>query len=177
MSALLKISRFLILLLLPLTAMANLGNGCPSVSAIERTSGEFSWISKTPGWSGQYVYPMQGKGHSTHVTQFIEARWIQVNNLENAAGYVECDYRGNYDDEVIRFVQAGTRAQGKPTDIHWTCQLNPHFPGVQCHCSASTQMCVLYAMDNQANAEPMYINPEGHAGMESMPPVDVYMDK
>jgi hypothetical protein len=130
-----------------------------------------------PGWSGQYVYPQQGKGSSTHVTRFVEARWIQLTNLEDSQGYFECDYQGNYDAEIIRFVQSGTRANVKPTDIHWSCQLNPHFPGTQCICSASSELCLLEAVDNSPAPQPIYIDPAATNTGESIPPLDNYRDK
>jgi hypothetical protein len=153
------------------------GNGCPSVKEIKRTSGEFSWISQAPGWTGHFAYPQQAKGSSTHVTRFMEARWIQLTNLEKSQGYFECDYQGNYDDEMIRFVQAGTRANVKPTDSHWSCQLNPHFPGVQCTCSTSTELCVLEKIDDSPAPEPMYIDPAATSTGESPAPMDTYRDK
>lgn len=141
------------------SATAFAGNGCPNVKEIKRTSGEFSWYSLVPGWTGHFAYPMQGKGHSTEVKNFIEARWIQLTNLKDSQGYFECDYQGNYDDEVIRFMQAGTRANLKPTDNHWYCQLNPNFPGTQCTCSMSTQLCILEAVPTSVD-NPVYVNPD-----------------
>ncbi len=152
-------------------------NGCPTVKDIQRTSGEFSWFSKAPGWTGHFAYPQQAKGNSTHVLRFMEARWIQLTNLENSQGFFECDYQGNYDDEIIRFVQAGTRANVKPTDPHWACQLNPHFPGVQCQCSAGAELCRLEAINNAPGPTPIYINPE--ATSKAIPPLpsETYRDK
>ncbi|HLF67246.1 MAG TPA: hypothetical protein VI522_06465, partial [Gammaproteobacteria bacterium] len=68
-------------LLLTFCQVVFAGNGCPPVKDIKRTSGEFSWISQVPGWTGHFSYPQQAKGHSTHVIRFIEARWIQLTNL------------------------------------------------------------------------------------------------
>jgi hypothetical protein len=160
-----------------MATFAHSNNTCPDVKEIKRTSGEYSWISYAPGWSGSYTSPIQGKGNSTHVTNFIEARWIQLSNLEDSQGYFECDYHGNYDGEIIRFVQVGTRANLKPTDNHWSCQLNPNFPGVQCICSISTQHCVLETIDNSPAPTPIYINPHGTAPLESPPDVNTYRDK
>lgn len=161
-----------LLLLMAQSVMA--WNGCPRVADIQRTSGEYSWYSLVPGWTGAFIYPMQGKGSSTHVTQFIETRWIQLNNLDDSAGYFECDYQGNYDSEVIRFMQAGTMALPKPTHMHWSCQLNPHFPGAQCVCSAGPELCMLEER-NGSVPEPIVVNP----GVGGLPPVgvDVYRDK
>lgn len=156
-----------LLLLISHTVFAYPGNGCPSVKEIKRTSGEFSWSSSAPGWTGHFAYPVRGKGHSTHVTHFAHARWIQLTNLEDSQGYFECDYRGNYQDEIIRFVQAGTLANKKPTDNHWSCQLNPNFPGAQCECSVSSELCLLEAVDNSPAPTPIYIHPEAAAGLES----------
>lgn len=114
---------------------------CPELDQIKRVSGEYLWISKKPGWDGAFFLPFNGKGNSTQVTRFIGAQWIQVNNLTDGAGYVECDYKGNWDDEVIRFTQAGIHNTPKPTHPHWSCALNPNFPGVQCTCSMGPSQC------------------------------------
>ncbi|MFA6036789.1 MAG: DUF3757 domain-containing protein [Legionellales bacterium] len=150
-----------LLLLASFTSFANMNanNTCPSLKEIKRTSGEYSWYSQAPGWTGHFAFPQHAKGNSTKVSGFIEARWIQLTNLENSYGYFECDYHGNYDGEVIRFVQAGTRADLKPTNINWYCNLNPHFPGPQCVCSVSTELCLLEAYDASAAPTPMYIDP------------------
>lgn len=118
-------------------ALAN----CPSLDQIQRISGEYHWITKAPGWEGAFIAPHNGKGNSTQVIRFIGAHWIQVNNLTDGPGYVECNYQGNWDGEIIRFTQAGIHNTPKPTDQHWNCVLNPHFPGVQCTCAMSPELC------------------------------------
>ncbi|MGA2655813.1 MAG: DUF3757 domain-containing protein [Gammaproteobacteria bacterium] len=174
----LKALSFIILLLSSTSLFAAHSNAnCPNLDEIKRTSGEYSWISYAPGWSGAFAFPQQGKGSSTHVAGFIEARWIQLTNLEDSQGYFECDYRGNYDGEIIRFVQAGTRANKKPTDNHWSCQLNPSFPGVQCICSMSTERCVMETIDNSAPPTPIYIDPSATEPLPSPPDINHYRDK
>ncbi len=163
-----------LLLLISLPALA--ANSCPGVKDIKRTSGEFSWTSQVPSWTGHYAFPLRAKGNSTEVTYFIEARWIQLTNLTESQGYFECDYQGNYDGEIIRFVQSGTHAGPKPTDTHWSCNLNPNFPSPQCVCSAGSELCVLETVDNSPPPQPMYINPAATNTGESFPSTE-YLDK
>ena len=166
------------ILLIVISHSSIAANSCPDIKEIKRTSGEFSWTSDAPGWTGHFAYPQQAKGHSTHVTYFLEARWIQLTNLTDSQGYFECDYQGSYGDEVIRFVQAGTHANLKPKDIHWTCHLNPSFPGTQCTCSMSTELCVLEAIDNNPAPKPIYINPEATTNTGASPAaIDYFRDK
>ena len=68
---------------------------CPSLRDIQRTPGEYGWKSTHPGWSGQFFSPTNAKGASTHISTFLEARWIALNNLPTSPGYIQCDYLGN----------------------------------------------------------------------------------
>lgn len=134
------------LLLLPLASTAAT---CPPVKDLLRTQGEYSWFSNQPGWEGGFIAPTQGKGSSTQISNFIRASWVQLNNKIDSLGYVVCEYKGNYGDEVIRFTQTAiTKVQQekeivskKPTSINWNCNIMPTYPSAACTCSGEVSSC------------------------------------
>ena len=127
------------LLLLPLAALADT---CPEAENIVRTPGENSWFSNEPGWEGGFNAPTPGNGYSTDITHFMKAHWIQTTNVEEAPGYVVCDYKGNYDDEIIRFIQSVRASAERPNSVNWQCQINQEYPSTACTCSALEEQCV-----------------------------------
>jgi hypothetical protein len=136
--------RFVLICALLLAATANAAPfACPEVKTIQRISGEFSWITSEPGWEGFYAVPRFGRGQSSEIKYFKEARWIQLSNLNDAKGIVECDYVGNYNDEIIRFVLSMNQTTKKPTNLNWACEFNPDFPGTQCKCTGEARVCVV----------------------------------
>lgn len=114
---------------------------CPDISTISRIPGEYGWQSTDGRWEGYFLLPRVGRGNSSQVIGFEEARWIQLNNLINSAGIVECDYIGNGQGEIIRFVTNVSAAVPKPTDINWSCEFNPDVPGTQCLCGGEPNGC------------------------------------
>jgi len=121
-------------------AQANV-NFCPDLSEIKRTPGEYSWATTRPGWEGQFIAPLHAKGYSTEISSFAEARWIAFSNLPTTAGYIQCDYNGNLNEEVIRFSQIGSRATHQPTGINWVAQTPMTFPNVQATCTSTPRDC------------------------------------
>jgi len=116
-------------------------NSCPGLTEIQRTPGEYSWTTSRDGWEGQFKSPLNGKGFSTKVLSFVEARWIAFSNLPTSTGFVQCDYLGNISEEVIRFSLMGDRTTQKPTNLNWVEQNAVTFPSVQATCSASPHDC------------------------------------
>ncbi len=115
---------------------------CPDIKTIQRVSGEFAWVTSQPGWEGYFAIPRFGRGHSDKIKFFKEARWLQLSNLNDATGVLECDYQGTYDDEVIRFVLSLNQTAQKPTGQNWACNFNPEFvPGPQCKCTGEASTC------------------------------------
>lgn len=137
---------FLCLLALGLFFLAPLShamNHCPDISTISRVQGEYAWKSTDGRWEGYFAKPRYGRGESSKIKTFQQGRWMQLTNLNEALGVIECDYLGNFDDEIIRFVQVGTAATPKPESLNWSCHFNPNYPGVQCMCSGEAAGCTL----------------------------------
>lgn len=116
---------------------------CPSVNSIKRTDGAYSWETSDPLWEGFFISPTFGRGHSTQITQFNQARWLQLSDLKNAKGVMECDYTGNHAGEIIRFVQVNHQASSKPTSQYWSCNSNTDFPAEQCTCGGEVSQCAV----------------------------------
>jgi hypothetical protein len=122
---------------------------CPPVKELVRTQGEYSWFSNTPGWEGGFIAPTPGKGSSTFIGHFMGADWVQLNNKAESLGYVVCNYKGNYDDEVIRFTQTDTRkgrhekemVSKRPVSVNWNCKIQPDYPSTACTCSGQIDHC------------------------------------
>jgi hypothetical protein len=114
---------------------------CPDPRSISRTPGEYAWSSTDGRWEGYFASPRTGRGGSTKVLGFQQARWIQLTDLLNSPGITECDYIGNSMGEVIRFISSTAEANQRPKDINWTCEPNPEIPGVQCVCAGDSQGC------------------------------------
>lgn len=131
-----------ILLLCPLTLCAA-EYVCPEVSSISRTPGEYAWESKDGRWQGYFASPRIGRGDSLTLKSFQQSRWVQLNNLLDSPGVVECDYLGSYGDEIIRFVSSDSAAMPRPTSTQWNCDFNPDIPGTQCICSGQSRECQL----------------------------------
>jgi len=134
---------FFLLGLFIFAQLAHAQNHCPDVRTISRVQGEYAWKSTDGRWEGYFASPRYGRGESSHIKSFRQSRWMQLTNLNEALGMVECDYLGNYGDEVIRFAQVGTAATPKPQSTNWACQYNPSFPGIQCTCSGEAAGCSL----------------------------------
>lgn len=129
---------FASLILLPQLVLAD---SCPSPKEIVRTPGEYSWFSHKSGWEGGFHSPFPGTGYSTHISHFTQAQWVQVTNVETGLGYVVCDYKGNYDNEIIRFVQIREDVTKRPKSINWTCKINKDYPSTACNCSGLVGQC------------------------------------
>lgn len=114
---------------------------CPLPKDIQRVSGEYAWVSNDALFEGYFAAPQFGRGQSSQVTQFIEARWVQLTNQTNAQGMVECDYAGNVPDEVIRFTLLNAQAGPKPNANTWSCNFRPPFPSPQCTCAGDPGIC------------------------------------
>lgn len=114
---------------------------CPAVDDIQRVNGEYAWQSHNSLFEGYFAFPMVGRGQSSRVTQFLEARWIQLNDLNNPQGVVECDYAGNVAGEIVRFSLLNAQAGPKPNGYTWSCQYNPPFPSTQCVCQGDSGTC------------------------------------
>ena len=126
------------LILLPQLAAAD---NCPHPRDIVRTPGENSWFSNKPGWEGGFYSPMQGIGHSTHISHLTQAQWVQVTNMENGLGYIICDYKGNYDSETVRFTQIREDITKRPKGTIWSCQIKLDYPSTACTCSGAVGDC------------------------------------
>lgn len=116
-------------------------DACPEPKEIVRTPGENSWFSNKAGWEGGFYYPLPGTGHSTHISFFKEAQWIQVTNIETGLGHVVCDYQGNYQEEVIRIVQTREDITKRPKSVNWSCHINQTYPSTACRCSGMASQC------------------------------------
>lgn len=134
-------SASLISLILTSNAFAESDNQCPKLNEIHRTPGEYSWTTTVPSWEGYFAEPLNAKGYSNKVKNFLQARWIQFTNLPSSPGYIQCDYAGDIGEEVIRFVQKGNKATQKPSDIAWTKVENLKFPSVQRECGGAAENC------------------------------------
>ncbi|MFI4954736.1 MAG: hypothetical protein ACHP9Y_02375 [Gammaproteobacteria bacterium] len=126
------------LIVIPQIAAAD---SCPDAKEIVRTPGEYSWFSNKPGWEGGFYFPFPGTGHSTHISHFTQAQWVQVTNIEKGLGYIICDYKGNYDQEVIRIIQIREDVTKRPKNINWSCKINNDYPSTACTCSGSAGQC------------------------------------
>lgn len=131
----------LLMIVFPFVVFADIA--CPDVSSISRVPGEYAWESTDGRWQGYFASPRIGRGESANIKFFQQTRWIQLNTLPNSPGVVECDYLGNYDQEVIRFVSIDSTASAKPTGLHWNCEFNPEVPGTQCLCTGDPGECRL----------------------------------
>lgn len=114
---------------------------CPSVEHIERQAGTYEWRTSDPGWVGRFVVPLNGKGHAYKVLRFVQAQWIQLKDLPDAPGVLQCDYIGDFEQEVIRFTQANAQITYRPHNIEWSCEHPTQFPQVACGCSVSVVAC------------------------------------
>ena len=114
---------------------------CPDASDITRIDGEYAWQSHDSLFEGYFAMPQFGRGDSSQVTQFLEARWIQLTNLPNSPGFVECDYAGNVPGEIIRFGLLNAQAGPKPNSFTWSCSFKPPFPSSQCTCAGDPGIC------------------------------------
>lgn len=130
-----------ILLCLPLLSTAAQPQRCPDVSEIRLVPGEYAWRTDDIRFEGYFASPQTGRGLSTHVVNFMQARWMQFNNLPNSKGVVECDYVGNYGNEVVRVIQAREHTSAKPLSQYWGCTFNPDLPSTQCICSGTVTQC------------------------------------
>lgn len=134
----------------PQLSLAKMPHHCPSPKHIMRTTGTYNW-QLTPTlrqkgsvyqhWGGFFAAPIEGRGYSTAATHFIEARWIQLNNLPHSAGYIECDYRGNFKREVIRFSLKEALAVRRPKGDTWNYTLKTYFPAVAARCAGDEKLC------------------------------------
>jgi hypothetical protein len=134
--------KYFIACLLMINAAWALPINCPELKDISRTNGEYAWQSQNSLWEGYFALPFYGRGDSSQVTNFLEARWIQLNNLKNPQGIVECDYAGNVPGEVIRFILLNAQGGPKPTDSAWACAFSPPFPSAQCSCAGEPTQCI-----------------------------------
>lgn len=116
---------------------------CPEASSITRVPGEYAWQSADGRWEGYFALPRTGRGDSNQVTFFLQARWIQLTDMLDSKGVVECDYTGNSNAETIRFVTNVSAATSKPRGPHWSCDFNPDVPGTRCVCSGDSKDCWL----------------------------------
>lgn len=131
-----------LLLCLPLLSPAmNVPVQCPQPYEIKLTPGEYAWVTDDSRFEAYFVSPQAGRGFSTAVVGFAQARWMQLNNVPNSAGVVECDYAGNYGGEVIRVVQGDQQTSPKPMSQFWSCAYNPAMPSTQCTCSGTLSQC------------------------------------
>lgn len=127
-----------VFIFLPQLALADT---CPNLKEIVRTPGENSWFSNKPGWEGGFFFPTPGIGHSTHISHLTQVQWVQVTNIENGLGYIVCDYKGNYDQEVIRITQVREDITKRPKGINWSCQIKTDYPSTACTCSGAVGDC------------------------------------
>ncbi|MFI4955957.1 MAG: DUF3757 domain-containing protein [Gammaproteobacteria bacterium] len=114
---------------------------CPAPHDITRIDGEYAWRSNDSLFEGYFAVPQFGRGQSSEVTQFLEARWIQLTDLAKAKGFVECDYAGNVEGEIIRFSLLNAQAGPKPSAHTWSCSFHPPFPSSQCTCAGDPGIC------------------------------------
>lgn len=135
-----KLNVLFFLLYFPLCSLAQITT-CPPVDLIERVPGENGWNTLFPGWDGRYEAPLLGQGFSSKVTRFESARWLQLNNLPDSPGKVQCYYDGNYDSEVIRFDQANSISAKRPRSEYWVCKVGGTFPSTICECSMGVEFC------------------------------------
>ncbi len=114
---------------------------CPELTEISRVDGEYAWQTTNPLWEGYFAFPKVGIGQSSTVVSFLDARWVQLTDLKNAPGVVECDYAGNAPGEVIRFVLLNAQSSLKPHEYSWSCSFAPPFPSTQCSCGGQPSQC------------------------------------
>ena len=134
---------------------------CPPVESITKQIGGYNWETKINGWSGFYVYPQLGKGHSYTLKKLYKVQWIQSHNTINSTGFIQCDYIGDYAidaknpdkpneviHEIIRLEQKDAKGAYRPVpgvktsdssnpNSFWTCKHITHFPKVACTCYAT----------------------------------------
>lgn len=144
------------------------GSTCPSLETIQRVPGEYHWTTTTPGWEGYFISPMTGKGRSYKIIAFNNASWVKSHDTPDSAGFIQCDYRGeftmtvkvpnpNYDpkdekspeeievptNEVVRFIQSKSNGSYMPSSAKnaWTC-INPaNLPDEACFCMKAINDC------------------------------------
>jgi hypothetical protein len=115
---------------------------CPAISDVVRIQGSNNWkVINDDNWAAYFMAPTRGMGYSTKVTDFTQTRWIQFNNLPESGGYIECDYSGNYGNEMIRVTQKDHEAVARPTNINWNYTLRRTYPSVASTCAASQEGC------------------------------------
>lgn len=133
---------YALLLSLPLLLSAvSVPVQCPQPSEVRLVPGEYAWVTDDSRFEAYFVSPQAGRGFSTAVVGFAQARWMQLNNLPKSVGVIECDYAGNYGGEVIRVVQGDQQSSPKPMSQFWSCGFNPVKPSTQCTCSGSVTEC------------------------------------
>tara|TARA_R110002124_G_scaffold195516_4_gene362550 strand:- start:3714 stop:4259 length:546 start_codon:yes stop_codon:yes gene_type:complete len=134
---------------------------CPPVETIQKEIGGYNWTTKISGWSGFYIYPQLGKGNSYTIKKLYKVQWIQSHNTINSAGFVQCDYLGDYSmdaknvdkpteviHEIIRLEQKGANGAYRPVpgvetsspdngNNYWACKHITSFPKVACTCYTS----------------------------------------
>lgn len=131
---------YLLLLCLPILADASIKR-CPSLTEIRNIPGEYTWITDDSRFEGYFASPQPGRGLSTHLTGFVQARWKQLSNLAKSGGILECDYIGNHGGEIIRFVQIDAQTLPEPKGGHWSCAFNPEPPSNRCTCNGNLEQC------------------------------------
>lgn len=114
---------------------------CPEAQDIRRINGEYAWQSHNSLFEGYFAAPLYGRGQSSRIAQFLEARWVQLTDLTDPQGVVECDYAGNVPGEIIRFTLLNAQAGPKPDSFTWSCQFKPPFPSAQCVCQGDPGSC------------------------------------
>ena len=133
---------------------------CPPADMVKKEIGGYNWTTKIPGWSGFYIYPQLGKGHSYTLKKLYKAQWIQSHNTMNSTGFIQCDYLGDYSvdaknpdhpsqriHEIIRLEQKDSNGSYRPlpgiqtsdstNNSYWTCKHITTFPRVACTCISS----------------------------------------
>jgi len=127
---------------------------CPPVDSINRIPGEYLWQTTVPGWNGYFIAPTTGRGHSYTVQKFIQASWVKAHDAADSAGFIQCDYIGNFgfnassnsDDaktyEIIRFTQNDSNSAYAPsTELSWSCEAIVQFPSEACNCYGNLDGC------------------------------------
>lgn len=69
---------------------------CPSIDSIKRVSGEYQWVTTEPGWTGYFIAPTTGRGRSYVVKMFLNATWVKAYDTIDSAGFIQCDYIGDF---------------------------------------------------------------------------------
>jgi hypothetical protein len=84
---------------------------------------------------------LPGSGYSTQISEFKQAQWVQVTNIQHGLGYIICDYKGNFDDEVVRITQIREDVTKRPKNVNWSCTINTDYPSTACTCSGLAGQC------------------------------------